>query len=259
MALTARNADRHALYEQAVQQPMVIVGFIEELFAHAGVRDPLVLREDFCGTGQLAALWAASAAERRAVAIDIDPAVLEYCQAHHRAPLGAGAERLKLVRDDVLGCRDKADVLVSLNFSHFIYKTRAELARYLAHARRCVRPGGMMILDAFGGPASITPGSDERNFSNFTYIWEQASFNPLTNEIVCHIHFAFRNGTKLKRAFTYHWRMWSLPELKELLADAGFDQTTVYFESEEGFIDPGPDAPMDDAEAWVAYIVAMRS
>ena len=113
----------------------------------------------------------------------------------------------------------------------------------------------MIIIDAFGGPGSISECQDERNFSLFTYIWEQEHYNPLTNEIICRIHFKFRDGTKLKNAFVYDWRMWSLPELTELLVEAGFGDMGVYFESEDGFIG---DPSAIDAEAWVAYIAAYR-
>lgn len=255
-ALTARTADRHALYEIAVQRPQIIVGFIEELFETLNDRSPRLLREDFCGTANLASTWVASASDRRAVGIDLDGDVLEWAEQHNRHPLAKAQRRLRLIEDDVLDVHTpKADVLVSLNFSHFIYKTPEDLLAYLKHARRCIKPGGMMILDAFGGPGSITPDVDERPFSDFDYLWEQAAFNPLTNEIICHIHFRFRDGTKLRCAFTYHWRMWSLPELNELLARAGFGDIGIYFESEDGFI---ADIDAVNLDAWVAYLVVLR-
>jgi hypothetical protein len=30
--------------------------------------------------------------------------------------------------------------------------------------------------------------------------------------LVCHIHFDFEDGSRLERAFSYDWRLWSLPE-----------------------------------------------
>ncbi len=254
-ALTARNADRHALYETAVQRPDVMIGFIEDLFDHARDRPPCVLREDFCGTAYLSCHWAASGGDRRAIGVDIDPAVLDYGRTRHVETIGAAGRRIELIEADVLDVRKTADALVSLNFSHFIYKHRADLLAYLKHARRCVRPGGLFICDAFGGPGSISPCIDERRLGMFTYLWEQKRFNPLTHQIDCRIHFRFPDGSTKRNAFGYDWRMWSLPELRELLAEAGFSQIAVYFESEEGFIG---DVDAVDLEAWVAYVVALR-
>lgn len=254
-ALGARNADRHALYEIAVQRPDVIIGFIEELFRLDRAPEPRVLREDFCGTAQLASMWVRSGDSRRAVGVDHDADVLAWAERQNRAPLRDAGRRLTLVSKDVLRAGHRSDVTVSLNFSHFIYKRRDELVRYLRHARRCIRAGGLFICDAFGGPGSITPCHDERHFGEFDYIWEQRLFDPMTNQIDCRIHFTFRNGTRLGNAFTYDWRMWSLPELEEALLDAGFHDVGIYFESEDGFVG---DTDAIDCEAWVAYLVALR-
>ncbi len=253
-SLTARNADRHALYEQSVQRPDVMIGFIEELFDMVRDRRPMTLREDFCGTAHLSSMWALSDDQRRAVGIDHDAAVLAYASQHNVAPLSLD-KRVELIRGDVLGSRRQADVAVSLNFSHFIYHARGDLLRYFAHARRCIKPGGLFICDAFGGPEAIRPCMDERRFSRFDYLWEQRSFDPLTNRIDCRIHFRFPNGSTMRDAFTYDWRMWSLPELRELLTEAGFDDLGIYFESEDGFIAESDDLEYD---AWVAYVVAVR-
>jgi SAM-dependent methyltransferase len=255
-ALSARNADPHALYEQSVQRPDVMIGFIEELFDHARDRAPRTVREDFCGTAHLAALWTCSGDHRRAIGVDHDAGVLGWARRHNVQPLGEARRRIDLIHGDVLDVRRQADAVVSLNFSHFTYHTRENLRRYFRHARRCVKPGGLFICDAFGGPESIRPCLDKRRFSRFEYHWEQRAFDPLTNRIDCRIHFRFPNGTALRDAFAYDWRMWSLPELRELLAEAGFDDLGIYFESEEGFI---ADFDAVDFEAWVAYVVALRN
>ena len=105
--------------------------------------------------------------------------------------------------------------------------------------------------------------TDKTKNKGFTYLWEQASFNPVTSEMVCHIHFRFPDGSKMRRAFSYEWRLWTLPEIRELLAEAGFSRSAVYWEgtdddtgegdgeftaSEKGEADP----------AWVVYIVAEK-
>lgn len=254
-ALHARNADPHALYELAVQQPQIVIGLVEEMFDQVRDRKPITLREDFCGTANLSATWVCSDPNRRAIGIDNDADVLAWAEAHNRKPLGDAAGRLRLLERDVLTAAHRADVVASLNFSHFIYKRRGELLTYLRHARRCIKPGGAFLCDAFGGPASISPCIDRRRFSDFDYLWEQREYNPLTNEIDCRIHFAFRNGTKLNDAFVYDWRMWTLPELREGLLEVGFNDVGIYFESEDGFI---ADVDAVDCDAWVAYLVALR-
>ena len=37
----------------------------------------------------------------------------------------------------------------------------------------------------------------------FTYIWEQATFNPIDSCMTCHIHFEFPDKSRLEKAFSY--------------------------------------------------------
>ena len=64
----------------------------------------------------------------------------------------------------------------------------------------------------------------------FTYVWEQKRFNVIDHRLLCHIHFRFRDGTQMKRAFTYDWRLWTMPEVREVLTEAGFARSLVYIE-----------------------------
>lgn len=249
----AAEADPHALYETAVQQPILMVELIEHVFEQTERGEPRVLREDFCGTAHLSTTWVRSGADRAAVGVDLDPAVLDYAERHSREPLGEAADRLELVCGDVLGSRTTADVLASLNFSHFIYKTRTKLREYLRHAHRCLNPGGMLLLDVYGGPGAMRSGEDARPFGDFEYRWQQEPYDPLTGRVVNHIHFRFPDGSALERAFSYDWRLWSLVELRELLAEAGFEETMICFESPEGLTDELDTAEYD---AWVAYLIA---
>lgn len=240
-----------------MQRPSVIVGFIEELFeACFEGTAPQLLREDFCGTANLSAQWILESPTHAACAIDHDPEVIEWANERNRKPLGQDATRLQLICNDVLACPERADAIVSLNFSHFIYHDRASLLGYLRHALTCLNDPGLLILDCFGGPGSITPDVDERGLGSFDYLWEQRSFNPIDSRIDCRIHFRFPNGSLMRDAFTYDWRMWSLTELQELLHEAGFSDLGIYFESEEGFV---ADFDQVNPDAWVAYLVALKS
>ncbi len=88
-------------------------------------------------------------------------------------------------------------------------------------------------MDAFGGYESFKEIKEKRKFKGFKYTWEHASYNPINGDILCHIHFSFPDGSKLKKAFTYDWRMWTLPELQELLIEAVFSRVQVYWEASD--------------------------
>jgi hypothetical protein len=121
---------------------------------------------------------------------------------------------------------------------------------------------GVLFLDMFGGPESQEETKEKTKNKGFTYVWHQAEFHPVTNYMRCHIHFKFPDGSRIKRAFTYEWRVWSAPELRELLIDAGFRKATVYWEGEdedgEGNGEFTPDENGEADLAWIAYIVAEK-
>jgi hypothetical protein len=127
-------------------------------------------------------------------------------------------------------------------------------------------------MDLFGGTESMTEVEERRKIASsrapdgskvpaFHYYWEQASFNPVDHEIVCHIHFKVPGRKKrIKRAFTYHWRLWTIPELRELLDEAGFASSEVYA---EGWDDDAQDGDgnfrkksrFENDAGWIAYVV----
>jgi hypothetical protein len=84
----------------------------------------------------------------------------------------------------------------------------------------------------------------------------------VTHFIRCHIHFHFQDGSKINQAFSYDWRLWTLPEIKELLLEAGFKKVSVYWENEdddgEGNGEFSIDGEGEADLAWVAYIVAEK-
>ena len=265
---TAAHADRHVLYEEAVQHPLLQIEFIEEIAQRYYHITPRTLGEDFCGTASLAAAWVSSGDDRQAIAIDIAGDVLAIAKSRHRQPLGSHASRLQLIQCDVLADDTPADCIVALNYSTFIYKTRADMLRYLKHVHQRLTPGGVLMLDMYGGPASLLQGVGGRAFETFTYEWDQAEIDPATGHVVNYIHFAFPDGSRIDEAFTYHWRLWTLPELQDLLQDAGFIDIAIWFEDDQGFTTdlPTPPQPQDDLTApgdalafgWVAQLTAQR-
>jgi SAM-dependent methyltransferase len=267
----------HSLYEAAVQNVEADVDFIERVWRKEHGGRPSLLREDFCGTASLAAHFASRGPENRAIGVDLDRATLDWGLAHRVSLLGDAASRVTLLQRDV---RDPAEtdleVVTAFNFSYWIFRTRGEMRGYFESVRRSLRPGGMFFLDLYGGaaaseiveertahPAQRDP--DGTPLPAFTYVWDQASFNPIDHEFVCHIHFELGRGEKkrtLRKAFSYHWRLWTLPELRELLEEAGFSRSDVYVEGWDDEADE-PDGVFrlrrrfEDDGSWIAYLVAL--
>ena len=260
----AQKADRHELYEQSVQSVEDEVEFLEETYRAIRGRKAKVLREDFCGTGRAACEWVRGDAKREAIAVDIDASVLEWGKARHFQRLPADAqERIKFVNDDVLNVRSSGvDMLVAFNFSYWIFKTRDQMREYFRGARESLSDDGLFIVDLFGGSEAFEETKEKTKHDDFTYVWDQAEYDPVTGDYVCHIHFKFPDGSKLKKAFSYHWRLWTLPEVRELLEEAGFSRSTVYWEGAdddgEGTGEYEPVERGDADPAWIAYVVAER-
>jgi len=229
------SRDPFYLYQTAVQSPEHDVAFIDRIFQKKSKKLPRVLREDFCGTASLSAHWVRQRPDNRAVAVDHDSVILEWGRAHNVHPLGRDAARVKLVCADVRRVRQpKVDVITALNYSYFVFKERRYLLDYYRTARRCLQAGGVFLLDIFGGYETQTQSTDETRHDEFTYIWEQREFDPLTNRSRFYVHFEFDKGRPIRNAFSYDWRMWSIPEVRDTLAEAGFDHVEVYWEG----IDP---------------------
>jgi cyclopropane fatty-acyl-phospholipid synthase-like methyltransferase len=259
---TARNSDPQELYELSVQGPEIEVAFLDRVFRTEGLPKPRVLREDFCGSGALSRAWVKSRPDREAYAIDLHRPTLAWARDRAATELGKSAKRLRFLEANVLSAKTpKVDVAIAYNFSYFVFHTRAALLAYFARVRASVKPDGLFLLDILGGPGAMTLQQERRKVDGFTYVWDQAALNPVDNHYTCHIHFEFPDGSKLQRAFTYDWRLWSLMEVRDALVEAGFARTEVWWEGTDRRTNTGngvyakkTKAPND--EAWVSYIVA---
>lgn len=256
----AEQADRHALYQQAVNAPATHIDFIRKVYRSMRKREPRVLKEDFCGTALMAATWAQRSPHNRAIGVDLDPDALAWGQRHNLELRGpALARRVALVHADVLeDSSHRADIVCALNFSHNLLLARHQLLAYLANARRSLLPGGLFLLDCIGGTEAIIDFSEERRCHDFTYIWSQRGFNPLDHSADCSISFAFPDGSRLEPAFAYRWRLWSMPELRDALAEAGFTGVRIFWEYSDDAGDPRyleVDREQNQ-EIWLAYVVA---
>src|SRR5512138_2796465 len=91
---TAKTADKHVLYQLAVQATETEVEFLNGWFTKIRGRKPLSLREDFCGTALLCAEWVKSSKQRSATGVDIDRGVLKWGKEHNLTPLGDAQQRI---------------------------------------------------------------------------------------------------------------------------------------------------------------------
>jgi hypothetical protein len=250
--------DRHRLYERAVQDAPFEADLLERLLRRHG-RPARALREDFSGTALFAAEWVGRGPERTAIAVDRNPAVHRWARRHRLPALGEAAARLQLATADVRDAPGRGlDAVVAMNFSYSVFRTREELGGYLRRARGALAPGGVVVLDAFGGYRAQKALVERRRLrGGVTYVWEQEAFDPITHRIRCAIHFEGPGRRRLRRAFTYDWRLWSLPELRELLAEAGFERIEVLWDvakttAETRYV---PRRRADAQAGWLAYVV----
>ncbi|QYK48813.1 MAG: class I SAM-dependent methyltransferase [Phycisphaeraceae bacterium] len=260
----AARADRHDLYQRAVQDVVSEIDFVEGEFKRIRRRRASVIREDFCGTANTSCEWVRRGPSHRAIGVDLDQPTLDWGIEHNLSKLRpAQRERVTLLNRNVLSPGREGsgvDAVLAMNFSYWIFKTRPLMRRYFESVRKSLATDGLFFMDFYGGPDSVKIMRERRPCRGFTYVWDQSRYDALTGDYTCHIHFAFPDGSRMRNAFTYEWRLWSLVEIRELLAEAGFGRSTVYLEGDDGkgggdgkFV---PASVGENCLAWLAYIVA---
>ena len=268
----AEQADRHTMYQYAVQAPETEVEFFEDTYEMLRGRKPLSMKEDFCGTSFLSVEWCKSDPQRTAVGVDIDADTLKWGEEHNIRPAGADvAQRIQIIQADVRDVVEpKVDITCAMNFSFCIFKTRELMRGYFEKVHEGLKDDGLFIMDMFGGTECLDELEEETELdeTDATYIWEHAKFNPINNDILCHIHFEFPDGSRMEKAFTYDWRLWSLQELKELLEEAGFSKVRIFWEEfeedddDDEFMEGTGEfyevTEVENQESWQAYIVAEK-
>jgi SAM-dependent methyltransferase len=260
----AEQSDIHELYEESVQNVEHEVEFLQTTFQQIRGRKAYLFREDFCGTASASCEWIKQGDEYQAIGVDIDPSVLEWGRNNRLGKLPtADQARVRLIEADVMTAEAPAtDLLAAFNFSYFIFNTRDQLRAYFRKSYEALKEDGVFFVDLFGGPEAQEETKEKTKHKGFSYVWHQAEFHPVTNYIRCHIHFKFPDGSRIKKAFTYEWRLWSAPEIREVLAEAGFRKSTLYWEGEdddgEGNGEFTPDEKGEADLAWIAYIVAEK-
>lgn len=261
----AEIADRHKLYEASVQNVESEIDFVDAEFRNLRHREARYLREDFCGTANTSCEWVRRRAGNYATGVDIDGDVQAWGKAHHIDALSAEQQqRVALITGDVLTVSTPMqDMVLAMNFSYWLFKERREMRRYFRRVLNSLADDGVFFLDCFGGYDAFRVLKERTEYKKFTYEWDQADYNPVNGTMRCHINFRFPDGSRLKHAFSYEWRLWTLPEIREILAEAGFARTIVYWQGwdedeEEG---SGEFEPVETADAdagWIAYIAALK-
>lgn len=260
----AAQADRHVLYERSVQAPDADAATLASLFKRYRKRDAMSLREDFCGTATLSTAWVRSRAGRTAVGVDLDQPTMDWGLAHRIGPAGPEvAARVDLHRANVLdGVGPKVDLAVGLNFSYNVLHERRDLVAYFKAARRKLVDDGILVLDVFGGWEVMATATNRRRVGEFTYRWEQRAFDPLNHHLVCAIGFEFPDGSAIDDAFYYDWRLWTPPELRDAMIEAGFSRVRALWERTDAdgdgtgrFYEP---KIVESQESWWTYVVAER-
>jgi SAM-dependent methyltransferase len=257
------SRDRHWLYQESVQSPDIHFDFFDRVYRQRNGVLPRALKEDFCGTALLASEWVERRPTNTALGIDLDLDTLAWGRAHNLARLRPDQRRrVTLRRANVLDVtRPRADLVVALNFSYFIFLTRDALREYFRAARRSLSPGGLFIGDIFGGWESQKPLTERTRHRGFTYLWQLEGCDPVANFARFHIHFKFHDRGGIRRAFTYDWRLWSIPEIVEILGEAGFRDVDVYWEGIDRRSGFGNSIfrrveRADNAPGWIAFFIA---
>jgi SAM-dependent methyltransferase len=257
--------DKYEYYSKSVQSPKEDVKFLRRAYLDANGHPPegkFVLREDFCGTFLNCCHWSKLGEQHYAHGVDLEPETIEYGRRKNLIKLTEDeSARITLHNENVLSANvPKADVVAALNFSYFIFKERQILKDYFTNCFKSLNPGGALVLDCFGGSQCMEANEEITEYKKFKYYWDQDSFDPISHHGMFYIHFKRQGEKKREKAFVYDWRMWTIPELKDVLAEVGFRDVKIYWEGtdEDGegdgeftITDVG-----EECESWICYIVA---
>lgn len=260
----ARVFDKYDYYTRSVQSADGDVVFLRKTYKELRGKDPKSLREDFCGTFALSCEWVKLDSKFESFGVDLDPEPLEYGRSHNLPKLKSEQQkRVHLQEGNVLNPGlPSTDLVIAMNFSYFVFKEREIMKKYFANVFKSLKKDGIFILDCFGGSQCYDAIEEITDHKSFKYYWDQTGFDPVTNRALFHIHFKPKGQKKVERVFTYDWRMWSIPELREILAEVGFKKSHVYWEgttkSGEG---DGKFTRTEKGESclsWIAYIAAEK-
>ncbi len=261
MTAALASFDKYAAYANAVQSPREDARFLQSVYRELNRTEAKVLREDFCGTFALCCEWVKIDDSKRAVGLDIDPEPIAYGRERYLAELTDWEQaRLTTYERNVLQRTTiKSDIICAFNFSYFCFHSRETLLTYFKACRQSLNKNGLLVVDTFGGSQCGEPSVETKRLPGLTYYFEQERFDPINNTTRFSIHFKPKGSRIRKRAFVYDWRMWSIPEIRDTMIDAGFRDVQVYW---EGTARDGSGSGRfsrktkgEPCHVWVAYVV----
>lgn len=260
----AAVADRHVYYEKAVQCVESEIDFVDDTFTQLRKRKAKTLREDFCGTTNTSCEWVRRRNTNVAYSVDLDTEVLDWGKKNKIAKLSADQQRrIHVINGDVMTVEtEPTDIVLAMNFSYWLLKERKLTIQYFKRIYSSLVDDGIFFLDAYGGYESFQELKEKTKYKNFTYIWEQSRYNPISGIAKCHIHFKFKDGSKMMKAFSYEWRVWTLPEIREMLTEAGFKATIYWEQADDDGEGTGEFIAQTEGDAdagWIAYVVAEKT
>ena len=255
--------DKYFYYKKSVQSPKEDIQFFKRVYIHHFKKSARIFREDFCGTFYVGYHWVKSHSQNQAIVIDSDKQPIEYGKKHHFMKLNASQQsRLTIINKNVMDKNlPQAEIITVSNFSYFVLKQRALILKYFKNIKKSLFKQGLFIIDALGGPDCEAPYEEKVEHDGFDYYWDQDSFDPINNSAQFYIHFKRKGEKKQKRVFSYDWRMWSLPELRDILQEAGFSKVDVYWEQSDkkgegtGVFKKAKKGEVCDT--WIAYLVCL--
>ncbi|MEZ6019154.1 MAG: class I SAM-dependent methyltransferase [Planctomycetota bacterium] len=265
--LNRKSADRLDLYQRSVNSPETDVDFLTAQFEQLRGRPLRHLREDFCGTAALAAEFLRRDPANTAEGFDLDPEPVEWGKRRNFEKIENADTRMEFHIAEVRNpASRRPDLTCAQNFSYWCFQTRAEMLGYFKSVYADLGSDGVFVVDLYGGPEALNELEEEREVDGgaFTYVWDQREWQPGTGLYKTAIHFRFRDGSEWENAFEYTWRFWFLTELRDILAEAGFQTIRPYFEGtdEENETEGNGvfehDEVGENCEAWLAYLICLK-
>ena len=253
--------DKYFYYKKSVQSPEEDIHFFKKTFKKFFKKEARIFREDFCGTFYLAYHWVKDHSKNKAIAIDADKEPIEYGNKCHLSQLkNSQKSRLKVLNKNVLDKNlPKSEIITVSNFSYFTLKDRASMLKYFKSAHKALSKKGLFIIDILGGADCEELSEEEVQHKGFSYYWDQYQFDPISRIGKVYIHFKRKGEKKRKKVFSYNWRLWTLPELRDILKEAGFSEVHVYWEGTDkhgegnGIFKPATKGEV--CGTWIAYLV----
>jgi len=95
---------------------------------------------------------------------------------------------------------------------------------------------GVFVCDTYGGESAFRRGAIQRVVpldadTTIRYTWEHREADAWTGAVTNAVHFRVERCGEIVQeitdAFVYDWRLWSVPELREVLHETGFEGVEV--------------------------------